>query len=96
MHDGPSAVRAGLATHCAADAASLGPYVDSMAESIASKGRIALRATKRWLNELDGSADEARHLHAELASAAAADGDEFSTMLRAFWSARARPGFTPQ
>jgi enoyl-CoA hydratase/carnithine racemase len=67
-----------------------------MAESIASKGRIALRATKRWLNELDGSADEARHLHAELASAAAADGDEFSTMLRAFWSARARPGFTPR
>lgn len=96
MHDGPSAVRAGLATHCAADAASLAAQVDALAGTLASKGPIALRATKRWLNELDGSADEARHLHAEAASAAAADGDEFATMLRAFWSARAKPGVTPR
>jgi enoyl-CoA hydratase/carnithine racemase len=96
MHDGPSAVRAGLATHCAADAASLAAQVDALAGTLASKGPIALRATKRWLNELDGSADEARHLHAEAASAAAADGDEFATMLRAFWSSRPKPGVTPR
>ena len=96
MHDGPAAVRAGLATHCAAGAASLSEHVDSLADSLASKGPTALRATKRWLNELDGSADEARHLHAELASAAAAGGDEFATMLRAFWAARSKSPVTPR
>jgi enoyl-CoA hydratase/carnithine racemase len=96
MLDGPSAVRAGLATHCAPDAASLAAMVDALADSLAAKGPEALRATKRWLNELDGSTDEVRHLHAERASAAAAAGDEFAAMLRAFWAARSVPPVTPR
>ena len=95
MLDGPGAVRAGLATHCAHDAASLPVLVDSLADALVSKGPEALRATKRWLNELDGSTDEVRHRHAELASAAAAEGDEFASMLRAFWAKRAGPAVTP-
>ncbi len=60
-----------------------------MAASLREKGPVALRATKQWLNELDGSNDEARFRHAALASAAAAHGDEFATLLRAAWAKRA-------
>jgi hypothetical protein len=56
-----------------------------------------MRATKRWINELDGSNDAARFHHAADASAAAAEGDEFATMLRDFWQKRHNaPPVTPQ
>lgn len=90
VHDGAEAMRAGLATHCARSAGSLQHEVDALADLLVSKGPRALRATKRWLNELDGSMQEARFLHAAEASAAAADGDEFARMLREFWAARQR------
>ena len=89
--DGRSALRLGLATHCSASPDSLEAETDRLVASLLSKGPQALRATKAWLNELDGSIDEARHLHAEMASAAAADGDEFASMLRAFWATRRAP-----
>jgi enoyl-CoA hydratase/carnithine racemase len=89
--DGPNAVRLGLATHCAATPEELDAETDRLVASLLSKGPHALRATKAWLNELDGSVDEARHLHAEMASAAAADGDEFASMLRAYWATRKVP-----
>jgi enoyl-CoA hydratase/carnithine racemase len=88
--DGSQAVRMGLASHCAPSAEELEPFVDALAERLMAKGPQAVRATKRWLNELDGSADPALHRHAELASAAAASGDEFAGLLRAFWDARQR------
>ena len=93
--DGPNAVRLGLATHCAATPDALDAETDRLVANILSKGPHALRATKAWLNELDGSVDEARHLHAEMASAAAADGDEFASMLRAFWATR-KQAVTPR
>ena len=86
--DGAGAVRAGLATHCAADAASVPAEAEVLAARLCEKGPRALRATKRWLNELDGSHDPARFAHAAAASAAAAEGDEFARMLRAFWDSR--------
>jgi enoyl-CoA hydratase/carnithine racemase len=89
--DGPTAVRLGLATHCCATPDSLEAETDRLVASLLAKGPRALRATKAWLNELDGSVDEARHLHVETASAAAAEGDEFATMLRAFWATRKSP-----
>ena len=56
-----------------------------------------MRATKRWINELDGSNDAARFHHAADASAAAAEGDEFATMLGDFWQKRhGAPPVTPQ
>jgi enoyl-CoA hydratase/carnithine racemase len=86
--DGAGAVRAGLATHCAADAASVPAEAEVLAARLCEKGSRALRTTKRWLNELDGSDDPARFAHAAAASAAAAGGDEFARMLRAFWDSR--------
>jgi len=88
IHDGRSAVRAGLATHCATDASSLAAEVEALLSKLAAKGPQALRATKRWLNDLDGSGDETRTRHAAEASASAADGEEFATLLRTFWAAR--------
>lgn len=88
IHDGRSAVQAGLATHCAESDATLGAEVTALVEHLGAKGPQALRATKRWLNELDGSDDESRARHAAEASASAADGDEFATLLRAFWASR--------
>ena len=86
--DGAGAVRAGLATQVAADAASVGAEAEVLARRLCEKGPQALRATKRWLNELDGSCDAARFAHAAAASAAAAAGDEFAALLQAFWRSR--------
>ena len=77
------------------DAADLDAEVDALVARLLRKGPAAMRATKRWLNELDGSADPVIHRHAELASAAAASGDEFAMLLRAFWEARQR-AITPR
>jgi methylglutaconyl-CoA hydratase len=88
IHDGAAAVRAGLATHCAASTETLAFEARALAHAITEKGPNAIRATKQWLNELDGSLDESRHRHAAEASAAAAEGDEFATLLRQFWAKR--------
>lgn len=90
VHVGEDAVRAGLATHCARSAASLQDEVDALADLVASKGPRALRATKRWLNELDGTDGAVPFAHAAEASAAAAEGDEFARLLGEFWASRAR------
>lgn len=88
IYEGAEAVRVGLATRCAASDGALEEEVRALVESLRAKGPMALRATKRWLNELDGTDDPSRFLHTALASAAAAHGDEFATMLRAAWGAR--------
>lgn len=96
IHEGAEAVRVGLATHCARSAASLQDEVDALADLVAGKGPRALRATKRWLNELDGSNDDGPFAHAAEASAAAAEGDEFARMLGEFWAARAAGAVRPR
>jgi enoyl-CoA hydratase/carnithine racemase len=97
IHDGLSAVRAGLATHCASTPDSLAHECSALVANLLSKGPVAMRATKRWVNELDGSNDAARFHHAAEASAAAAEGDEFATMLGDFWQKRHNtPMVTPQ
>ena len=88
--DGRTALRIGLATHCSSDAAALPALVDDLVARLASKGPQALAATKRWLNELDGSdRDDAFDRTAE-GSARLCDGDECVAMLHAFWNARKR------
>ncbi|MEI6474183.1 MAG: enoyl-CoA hydratase/isomerase family protein [Planctomycetota bacterium] len=97
IHDGLSAVRAGLATHCAASPESLAHECNILVASLLTKGPLAMRATKHWITELDGSTDEARCHHASEASAAAAEGDEFAEMLRDFWQRRqSSPPIMPQ
>ena len=90
IYDGPAAVRAGLATHCASTPESLAHECGALVGNLLSKGPLAMRATKRWINA-------ARFHHAADASAAAADGDEFATMLRDFWQKRHNaPPVTPR
>jgi len=88
--DGQQAVAQGLATQCADTAETLPAETDALVERLLAKGPEALRATKHWLNELDGSGDPARYPAAAAASAAAADGAEFPTMLRDFWAKQRR------
>jgi len=85
---GAAALRAGLATHLVPDSAELDASAASLAERLADKGPHALAATKRWLNELDGSADDSRFDQAIAASTALIDGEEARRLLTEFWSTR--------
>lgn len=85
--DGPTARSLGLATHVSDD-----PSVDAdrLCASLAEKGPHALAATKRWLNELDGSdRDEAFDATSE-GTALLSTGEESQRLLREFWGARRR------
>lgn len=58
--DGATAVERGLAHVLSAGDESVLRDAATLASTIAGHGGEALRATKRWLNELDGSLDESR------------------------------------
>jgi methylglutaconyl-CoA hydratase len=88
LYTGVQAVRAGLATSVTSTAQELAQAALTCCAALNAKGPRALRATKAWLNELDGSQCDANFAHTAAASAAAAEGDEFAALLRAFWSAR--------
>lgn len=97
--DGPTALARGLATHCV-DAASLDAEVDTLVSRLLAKGPQAMRATKRWIREIESRMpgdlgttpprDRASAEAARDASIALAGGDEFAGMLRAFWAARSQ------
>lgn len=97
--DGPTAVARGLATHCV-DAGRLDAEVDALVARLLAKGPQAMRATKRWMRSIEerGAGDlgpvpprDADAMAAARdASVALASGDEFATMLRAFWASRAQ------
>jgi methylglutaconyl-CoA hydratase len=96
--DGARAAREGLATHVSRDAGSLDAEVDALVERLLAKGPLALRATKAWIARIEelGAGDLGRapgrdddaFAATRDASMALAAGDEFATMLRAFWSSR--------
>ncbi len=58
--DGLTAQRIGLATQVSRDDADVGKDARSMCRTLAGHGPAALRATKAWLNELDGTLDDGR------------------------------------
>lgn len=100
--DGTRAVDLGLATHCAPRAEMLASSTDALVERLLAKGPLAMRETKRWMRTLEercaGTLGDAPARDADAmrrardASMSLAAGEEFATMLRAFWSARgARP-----
>lgn len=67
---GEEALRIGFAHECLPTAAEVMPRALAIAASLAAKPRHALATTKLWLNELDGSDDDATlgaALHASLA-----------------------------
>lgn len=82
---GEEGFRRGLATHLAPEA-ELASSAQALAERLAKGGPNALAATKRWLNELDGSMDDAIADEAAEISARIIAGDEAQSRLRAAWS----------
>ena len=80
--DGTEAHRIGLASHlCPLE--KLDDTVNALAQSLASGGADALAETKRWLNELDGSAaSEAMLLKGADLSARVIQGEEAQARLR--------------
>jgi len=58
--DGVAAHRLGLATHITASSESVMAEARAHAATLAKKGPHALRVTKGWINELDGSLDDNR------------------------------------
>lgn len=57
---GAEACRIGLAHECLAAAAEVMPRAMSIAQDVATKPAIGLKATKAWLNELDRTGDPSR------------------------------------
>jgi len=87
--DGATAVRLGLATHLARSAETVVEEAMRLADGLMAKGPDALRATKAWLNEIDGTANAALFDEAAAASAGVATSDEAMRLLESFWARRA-------
>lgn len=82
---GDEGFRRGLATHLVAES-ELASTAQQLAERMAKGGPKAIAATKHWLNELDGSLDDAIADEAAEISARIIAGDEAQSRLRAVWS----------
>lgn len=78
---GDAGFHAGLATHLV-PIEELSSTASALAARLASGGAEAIAATKRWLNELDGSNDDAILDKAAEISAAIIAGDEAQSRLR--------------
>lgn len=88
------AARIGLVHRVAPDETALELLVTQTVESLISKGRVALRETKTWLNQLDGT-DERGAMGSQLAAATtlSADlcsGEESRRLLAEFWRRKAQ------
>lgn len=86
--DAEAAERLGLVHQCIVGGARLGDVAGALAGTIARHGPNALRATKRWLNELDGSTDPLAAGAATHASMSTAGSEEARRMIAAYWAAR--------
>jgi methylglutaconyl-CoA hydratase len=80
--DGRAALELGLATDLAESDELAFVEAERLCESLACKGPHALRVTKQWLNELDGSRDDETFDRCARASALLASGTEAEKMLR--------------
>lgn len=78
---GREGYEAGLATHLA-EPGELEAAVAELAAKLAKGGREAMSVTKRWLNELDGSLEEAAFDKAAELSAQVIAGEEAQSRLR--------------
>jgi methylglutaconyl-CoA hydratase len=81
---GEEGFRRGLATHLVAES-ELAAAAQQLAERLAKGGPKAIAATKQWLNELDGSLDDAIAEEAAEISARIIAGEEAQSRLRALW-----------
>jgi methylglutaconyl-CoA hydratase len=85
------AMQLGMVHRLLPDTDTLASVTGALVASIAAKGPVALRETKRWLSHLDGTGVEGSGMHeAAAASAALCAGEECRTMLSEFWSSRSK------
>lgn len=84
--DGVEARRLSLASHLVDTDEDVLPRATSLAAEIAAKPRAAVRVTKAWLNELDGSLDDARFDAPADGSADLAEREEATRLLSEFWN----------
>jgi len=82
---GDEGFRAGLASHLCAQS-DLEATTTELAERLATGGPIALAATKKWLNHLDGSDEDAILDRAAEISAEVIAGEEAQSRLARLWS----------
>ena len=83
--DGPAAFRANLLTHLADSLEELPTRVDELCGMLGTKGPGALRRTKAWMNELDGSIEDERHARALEHSLSSARTEEARVLLERNW-----------
>ncbi len=86
--DGTTAHRQGLVHHLTNDDEAVLAKAISMCQQLTEQSPQALRVTKRWLNELDGSLDDDLFDGPRDGSAEISDSDEALGRLREFWSKR--------
>jgi enoyl-CoA hydratase/carnithine racemase len=88
--DAPRAHRLGLVSRLSESDETVRPDAMTLARDLAAKPPHALRVTKAWLNELDGSTEDGPFDGPRDASARSAIEDESVALLRAFWESRCR------
>ena len=76
----------GLATHLVEEESQLDEQVAAIAKRLCAGGPHAMAATKRWLNEFDGSCEDNVLDDAAELSATMIAGEEAQARLRAVWS----------
>ncbi len=86
--DGVTAHRQGLVHHVTNDDEAVLEKAVSMCQQLTEQSPQALRVTKHWLNELDGSLDDDLFDDPRDGSTQIADSDEAVGRLRDFWSKR--------
>lgn len=86
--DRNEAKRIGLASHLAPDAAGAFGEAKVLAHVLASRPPFAMRVTKEWLNELDGSSNESPFNAVADASAALANAAESVALMQRKWGQR--------
>jgi methylglutaconyl-CoA hydratase len=84
--DGERAYRVGLVSHVVAGVGECEPAALELARGLASKPPHAMGHTKRWLNQLDGSLDEAAIEAGLAASLAGIGSQEQTTLLARAWA----------
>ncbi len=88
LMDGTRAHRQGLVHHLTDDDEAVLAKAISMCQQLTEQSPQALRVTKRWLNELDGSLDDDLFDGPRDGSTEIAESDEAVGRLREFWSRR--------
>ncbi len=86
--DGTTAHRKGLVHHLVNDDEAVLAKAISMCKQLTQQSPQALRVTKHWLNELDGSLDDDLFDGPRDGSTEIADSDEALARLREFWADR--------